>query len=315
MKRSNRIDRRAFLESGAAVGTVFGLAGPALAAETSAVRVGLIGCGNVSHTFLPHLSNNPHVALVSAYDQLLTLLGMTSEELAYTLREDDFLYVKLGSLKPKCAPLRYQEPDAATRQRAAEIRKLVEQFFGDLATTPREPRFHFVEYLSSLEGTRGQGDSRSINREEPLRMVYSYFGIFGDPLDEPDIMPFPDGLLARLSEMGVNGIWMHVVLRRLAPGGEDFPEFGGGHRQRLLTLKKLVAHAKRYGIGIYLYMNEPRAMPHSFFENRLEMAGVREGEFLALCTSDPQVRKWLRDSLAHVFGKLCHRGTVGVYQL
>ena len=244
------------------------------------------------------------------YDQLLTLMGMTPEELAHTLREDDFLYLKLGSLKPKCAPLHYQEPDAATRQRAAEILRIVRQYFGDLSTTPAEPRFHFVKYLSSLEGTRGQGNRTSISREEPLRMVYSYFGIFGDPLIEPDVEPFPDGLLARLAEMGVNGIWMHVVLRQLASGGEDFPEFGDRHEQRLRMLKKFVAQAKRYGIGIYLYMNEPRAMPPEFFENRPEMAGVREGEFLALCTSEPRVRKWLSDSLAHVFGEVPDLGGV-----
>ena len=244
------------------------------------------------------------------YDQQLTLLDMTAEELAYTLREDDFLFVKLGRLKPKCEPLRYQEPDLATRQRAAEIKRLVQQHFGDLSTTPAEPRFGFVETLSSLEGTSEQGNRTSINRDEPLRMVYSYFGIFGDPLVDPDIEPFPDGLLARLAARGVNGIWMHVVLRQLAPGGEDFPEFGEGHEQRLHTLKKLVEKAKRYGIGIYLYMNEPRAMPSTFFANRPEMAGVREGNFLTMCTSDPRVRKWLSDSLAHVFGEVPDLGGV-----
>ena len=244
------------------------------------------------------------------YDQLLTLLGMTPEELAHTLREDDFLYIKLGRLKPNCEPLRYQEPDEATRQRVGEIKQIVRRYFGDLSTTPTEPRFHFVEYLSSLEGTSEQPIRKSINRDEPLRMVYSYFGIFGDPLVDPDIEPFPDGLLARLAETGVNGIWMHVVLRQLAPGGEDFPEFGVGHEQRLRTLEKLVAQAKRYGIGIYLYMNEPRAMRTPFFKNRPEMAGVREGEFQALCTSDPRVRRWLSNSLAHVFGELPDLGGV-----
>jgi len=244
------------------------------------------------------------------YDQLLTLLGKTPEELALTLREDDFLYYKLGGLKPKCEPLHYQEPDAAAKQRAAEIKQIVQKHFGDLSETPAEPRFHFVEYLSSLEGTSVQGNLTSIDRDEPLRMVYSYFGLFGDPLVDPDIEPFPDGLLSRLAEQGINGIWMHVVLRQLAPGGEEFPEFGEGHEQRLRTLKKLVAQAKRYGIGIYLYMNEPRAMPTAFFENRPEMAGVRQGDFTVMCTSDARVRKWLGDSLAYVFSEVPELGGV-----
>ena len=49
MTRSICIDQRAFLETSATVGTVFGLAGTAIADESSTVRVGVIGCGNV-HT-------------------------------------------------------------------------------------------------------------------------------------------------------------------------------------------------------------------------------------------------------------------------
>ncbi len=244
------------------------------------------------------------------YDQLLALVDMTPQTLALTLREDDFLYIKLGRLKPKCEPLRYQQPDAAAQQRAAEIKRIVQRNFGDLSKSPSEPRFQFVQSLSSLDGTRGAGRLASLDRDEPLRMVYSYFGLFGDPLIDPDIEPIPDGLLARLSEMGVNGIWMHVVLRQLAPGGEHFPEFGEGHEQRLRTLKKLVDQAKRYGIGIYLYINEPRAMPVAFFQNRPKMAGVQEGDFQTLCTSDARVRNWLTDSLTHVFGSVPGLGGV-----
>ncbi len=55
------------------------------------------------------------------YDQLLTLLGWTEKELEYTLREDDFLYIKLGSLKPASEPLRYSPPDEAALARAASL--------------------------------------------------------------------------------------------------------------------------------------------------------------------------------------------------
>ena len=57
------------------------------------------------------------------YEQLLELLGWTPEELAYTLREDDFLYIKLGSLKPNCEPLRYAPPDDAMRRRGGGDRQ------------------------------------------------------------------------------------------------------------------------------------------------------------------------------------------------
>ena len=79
---------------------------------------------------------------------------------------------------------------------------------------------------------------------------------------------YPEGLLQRLAEVGVDGVWLYGVLRELAPGGPQFPEFGAGHETRLANLRTLVARAKKYGIGVYLYINEPRAMSPEFFQNR-----------------------------------------------
>jgi hypothetical protein len=113
--------------------------------------------------------------------------------------------------------------------------------------------------------------------------------------------------------VGVNGIWLHVVLRDLAPGGETFPEFGAESRVRLENLRALVARAASHGIGVYLYLNEPRAMPESFFNSRPELAGVRERELTALCTSQPAVRQWMTDALAHVFSNV--PGLAGVFTI
>ncbi len=67
MSPSPRIDRRKFVETGAALGAVVGLAG-AKAAEPSKVRVGVIGCGSVSGAYLPDLSACPHAEVVSVCD-------------------------------------------------------------------------------------------------------------------------------------------------------------------------------------------------------------------------------------------------------
>ncbi|HEY1377004.1 MAG TPA: hypothetical protein VGF55_09425 [Gemmataceae bacterium] len=230
------------------------------------------------------------------YDQLLGLLDMTADELAVALREDDFLWHKLGGSKPRCEPVRYAEPGVAARQREAAIKRVVERYFGDALAKAAEPAFAFVGELS-----RPPTLSEPPKNGGGLRFIYSYFGTFGDPLADPSLDPYPDGLLARLAANGVNGVWLHVVLRQLAPGGPDFPEFGAGHEQRLATLRALVERAKRHGIAVYLYLNEPRAMPASFFERRPEMMGVAEGDLRAPCTSDPRVRRWLEDSVAHVF--------------
>src|ERR1043165_339967 len=61
------------------------------------------------------------------YDQLLQLLGWNARQLAYTLREDDFLYIKLGSLKPKCPKLVLTPATEATLARAQEISAILKQ--------------------------------------------------------------------------------------------------------------------------------------------------------------------------------------------
>ena len=242
------------------------------------------------------------------YEQLTQLLGISPEELAFRLREDDVLYIKLGALKPRCEPVKYREPDAAARQRAVEIKNLVLRQFGDRLDQPAEPRFGFVADLSQVEDQQPSSSERNAN--EGLRFIYSYCATFGDPLADPKLEAFPEGLLARLSGQGVNGIWLHTVLRQMAPGGTDFPEFGAGHEARLANLRKLVRRAKGFGIDVYLYINEPRAMPKAFFEHRPEMAGVQEGEYEAMCTSDPRVRQWVGDSLAYVFREAPELGGV-----
>ena len=253
----------------------------------------------------PHWRTRGYITLVRRnwhllpYDQLLELLDVTAEHLEHMLREDDFLFVKLGNHKPRCAPLVYATPDEKAAARAAAIRRLVAEQFGGEWARPGEPRFAFVErFAAPVDAPRPAAKS------DAPRFAYSYFAVFGDPLADPAVDPFPDALLQALADRGVNGVWLHVVLRDLAPGGDAFPEFGRGHERRLDNLRNLVRRAARFGVGIYLYINEPRAMPAAFFRDRPEMAGVREGDHVAMCTSDPRVRRWMGDALAHVFSSV-----------
>ena len=244
------------------------------------------------------------------YGQLLELLDMTPERLAFMLREEDFLWIKLGRVKPQCDPIRYAPPDEPAKKRAAEIRAVVQSEFGDAPGKPAEPRFDFVRQLN--EPVPGYAPPARDN-SEALRIVYSYVALYGDPLANPELNPYPDGLLQRLSMVGVNGVWLQGLLRDLAPGGDAFPEFGKDHELRLASLRALVGRAAQYGIGVYLYINEPRAMPTPFFKAYPEAAGVCEGDLTALCTSQPAVRKWMADALAHVFKET--PGLGGIYAI
>jgi hypothetical protein len=244
------------------------------------------------------------------YEQLLLLVDMPADELALALREDDFLFEKLGDSKPQCLPIQWTEPNENARARAQEIKQIVSTHFGNqLSEPPHEPPFDFKRQLSEPVGDATAAHAATLNRDG-LRFIFSYFGAYGDPLTDAELNPYPDGLLSRLAENGINGIWLHVVLRQLAPGGGHFPEFGSGHEQRIKNLRILVARAKRFGISVYLYQNEPRAMPKDFFADRTEMGGVVEGEYRALCTSNPLVQQWLEDSLAFVFREVPDLGGI-----
>jgi hypothetical protein len=81
------------------------------------------------------------------YKQLLTLLDWEAEELAFALREDDFLWIKLGSLKPSCPVLRYAEPNESARERCAQIAATVSSHFGEALAQSARPRFDFLRDL------------------------------------------------------------------------------------------------------------------------------------------------------------------------
>lgn len=234
------------------------------------------------------------------YEQLLELLGWTADEMAYTLREDDFLYIKLGSHKPKCPPVRYAPPDEAARQKAAWIRDCIKDHFGDVWTVAPEPRFAFVQDLSARVAKPSPPPASPSEDGFNIRFLYSYFGLYGDPLLNPELDPYPDGYLARLAQLGVNGVWLQGVLHKLAPWSPH-PELSQDFEWRLTNLRHLVERARRHGVGVYLYLNEPRAMPLSFFEDHSDWRGIAEGEYAALCTSVPTVQVFLRDGLTHVF--------------
>ncbi|HQA38808.1 MAG TPA: hypothetical protein PLW27_07880, partial [Kiritimatiellia bacterium] len=250
------------------------------------------------------------------YDQLLTLTGFTRERLRYALMEDDFLFIKLGSVKPACSPLRYAQPSEAERAAAGQLAAwLREEGVAESLHEPEEPRFAFIDQLSRPDPALAAAPP-SDNSPFGLRFIFSYFAEYGDPLFDPEVASYPEGLLQRLAASGVNGVWVHTVLRTLAKD-PAFPEFGEGCERRIEGLRTLVARAGKYGLNVYLYLNEPRTMHHAFFEARPERAALRgvaaAGDTARLCTSHPEVRRWMSDALATVFTQV--PGLGGVFSI
>jgi hypothetical protein len=231
------------------------------------------------------------------YDQLLSLLGWTAEEMAYTLREDDFFFVKLGLHKPKCPPLRWIELTPAESARAEEIAAVVRSHFPDGLLEGRDPLFSFVDTLSKPLPSAVSPAQET--QSSPLRLAYSYFALYGDPLLDPALDPYPDGYLARLAASGVNAVWLQAVLARLSPlpwSSEADIE------RRRVALRDLVARAARYSVKVFLYLNEPRSLPASspVFDKNPNWRGVTEQDYTSVCTSVPEVRSALSGAVAEL---------------
>ncbi len=231
------------------------------------------------------------------YPQLLTLLGMSAQELEFKLIADDFLYIKLGSIKPKCGPLVYAEPDSATLAKCAEFRKLMKSEGAERLFESVE-RFRFNEEISLMPmGTA------PAPRKGSIVMAYPYFSEYGDCLLDDDISSYPDEILKRYQQVGVNAVWLHVVLRTLVSNDGLYDDSPDAPR-RIRNLNKLISRAEKYGIKVFLYFNEPRSMPPEFFESselRSSLKGTPDGGLVALCTSQKPVIDWLENATERLF--------------
>ncbi|MDD4873119.1 MAG: hypothetical protein PHR77_21405, partial [Kiritimatiellae bacterium] len=231
------------------------------------------------------------------YEQLLKLLNWTPEEMAFTLREDDFMYIKMGSLKPQCEPLKYSPPDPATVEREKEIAQIAGKYFPDGVCQTSDELFGFVSRLSEKPSSKRETEAQKTLFSP--RFCYSYFALYCDPLLDRDADPYPDGYLAQLAATGVDGVWLQAVLSKLSPFPWD-EKLSARYEERLANLRALVKRARKHGIGIYLYLNEPRSMPLAFYETRPQLKGVVENDYAALCTSAPEVQQYLINAVASI---------------
>lgn len=128
------------------------------------------------------------------------------------------------------------------------------------------------------------------------RIIYSFCGLYSDVLDVDNSVSFPEKLLKEYAKRGINGVWIQAVLYKLVPFKYD-ESLSDGWERRIKNLNNLIKRAQRYGIKVYLYINEPRAMPDSFFEKYPHLKGhVSDGFGTSMCTSLKEVQDYVRDA-------------------
>ena len=239
--------------------------------------------------YLTTIRDNWHIC---TYEQIMTLLNISADELAFILKEDDFMWVKLGNEKPQVEKTVYAPLTEEQLSRTREIASLCKEAFGNY----KDNAFSFVEEFQKPVAEKVFFKAEGNN----LRMIYPYFALYGDVLLDESLDPLPEQILKQYAQVGINGIWMQLVLYQLVDFPFD-PSLSKGWEKRIQSLRRLVAKAKKYGIGIYPYLNEPRSMPESFFEKYPHLRGEAEGDYYAMCTSTKEVQDYLYHGVRKLF--------------
>ena len=205
-------------------------------------------------------------------EQLLELLGYSEEKLFFILRDEDFLWVKLGYSKPICPGVIYS-PLTASELRATErVRSIIE----GVKLPVGRPAFDFF----TGEGVRQAPPADTGS----TRFIHGYLTPCGDAFLVDSEEYLSDALLEGYRAQGVNGIWLHGLLSTLSPY-PFIPERSEGYEDRRRKLNGLIERAGRYGIGIYLYFNEPRCLPSDVAPKFPKITGHIHPRGYALCMS------------------------------
>lgn len=120
-----------------------------------------------------------------------------------------------------------------------------------------------------------------------------------------------------LAGHGFNGIWLRGRLRDLMRS-TVLPELNDPRRERrMASLRTAIVRGRQAGVGLYLYFNDPLALPadDSFWANHPDLAGEHHREFqgprvTALCLSTDVGARFLEDATASVLCDL--PGVAGV---
>ena len=282
--------------------------------EQSAAELGLLPDDALSrpdwltHGYITIIRANWHLL---PYEQLLTLLAWSKERLKQALLEEDFLFTKLGKIKPETPQVFWRELTKYEQRHTRKIKRIIEKNFPKI-NKPSEAR-PFEFFNKFYKETPDKVNRPPKNNSAALRMVYPYFAESGELLPECGADPLPETLLASYAEKGINAVWLHVILYRLYQWNRA-PKLAEDNNRRIAYLNQLVERAARHGIGVYLYLNEPRGMPEDFFQVNPDLRGADStGQLKPLCTSNPEIMDFVGKAVRFVFKNV--PGLAGVFNI
>ncbi len=215
------------------------------------------------------------------YNQLHTLLNISEDRLDFILKNDDFLDVKLGKIKPNVDEVYFTPLTNEQIIESEKCARIIEKYNVPVSVNP----FDFFE---------SKNDENGIIIANGMRIVHGYLSPCGDAFSTKCEDTLPDVLLNKYRNSGVNGIWLHALLSALSPY-PFAPNLSKDYKQKRENLKAIIARCKAYGIKVFLYLNEPRALPTDSLPEYDHLIGWKEKR--TLCFEKESVRKYLYDAV------------------
>ncbi len=241
--------------------------------------------------------------LLLPYDQIQTLVAMDDERFDFVINKEDFLWYKLGKTKPEREPIYYSPLTEAEIKATEEIAKVVSKF----DTSERK----MFDFFTDTEDTEPK---YVVSQSGGTRIVHGFLTTCGDAFIEDTREQMPDSLLDEYARNGVNALFVHGVLSTLSPYPFD-PELSRDYKVRRENLRDLIRRAALRGIKIYLYFNEPRALPLDVYERWEDKeigGGIRDG-YISLCLQTESARSYLYNATKDLFEDV--KGIGGIFTI
>lgn len=225
-----------------------------------------------------------------SFSQLCTILNFTKQKLEFVLQNEDFLGYKLGDFKPIVQEIKYSPLTKEEIEKTDKIRLEVEKYLLSKSTAP----FKFFK----------KGFSKGVAfATKTTKMVHGYLTPCGDVFSIDSKNYMPTALLKEYAKKGINAVWVHGLLSSLSHY-PFCPELCVGYENRRKKLQKLVDKCGKYGIKVYLYFNEPRALPIDKSKNYSHLIGREENGVAHLCFEHKEVQDYLYSAVKDLFSNV-----------
>lgn len=256
-------------------------------AETVELEAKRLGLGSIKYNpmweekgYITILRNNWYLLNMG---QIQKLLNFSEEKLDFLLKEEDFLFVKLNNDKPICPEISYQPlTDVQILQT-----KNINDYLIDLGSDEGKPFEFFNNMVQKVDLTETAPGNR---------IIYGYLTPCNDVFMIDSQTYLSDALLCRYQQAGITGIWLHSVLSTLS----HYPfceELSYGYEKRRDFLKDLIIRCKKFGIKVYLYLNEPRCLDVEKFGKYKSIMGHVNGNVASLCMTEKATQDYLYNAV------------------